>query len=119
MTNEQINKNIAQVCGWKLGHWATWSYASSFECKSGGIWSDLKATAPDGEIHASVPDYCNDLNAMHEAETVLTPIQQSRYAELLGDWPTFEKGEYPTFRFLHSPARQRAEAFLRTLGKWE
>ena len=57
-----------------------------------------------------IPDFSGDLNEMHEAEHSLTYIQLCNYIDLL---------------IQHSPeavvatARQRAEAFLRTLGKWE
>ena len=55
-------------------------------------------------------DYCADLNAMHEAEKSLTLKQFEDYLMELLD-------------FIDEPilatARQRAEAFLRTLGKWE
>jgi len=55
-------------------------------------------------------DYCNDLNAMHEAEKTLTGKHFEDYLMELLD-------------FIDEPilanARQRAEAFLRTLGKWE
>ena len=56
------------------------------------------------------PDYLNDLNAMHEAEKVLTDKQAILYdsiLDLISGW---------TF---HRTAAQRAEAFLRTIGKWE
>ena len=55
-------------------------------------------------------DYCNDLNAMHEAEKTLTGKHFEDYLMELLD-------------FIDEPilanARQRAEAFLRTMGKWE
>ena len=61
-----------------------------------------------------VKDYCNDLNAMHEAEKYLDTDELFRgYYFALCDitrstrWP------------VHATARQRAEAFLRTLGKWD
>jgi hypothetical protein len=54
----------------------------------------------------SPPDYVHDLNAMHEAEKVLDETQAEDYEELLGEYG------------FHSTARQRAEAFLMTLGKW-
>jgi hypothetical protein len=64
-------------------------------------------------------NYCNDLNAMHEAEKVLTSQQEEDYFANLrainGDliwYRTVGK----TYR---ATARQRAEAFLRTLGKWQ
>jgi hypothetical protein len=54
-------------------------------------------------------DYCNDLNAMHEAEKVLIFEDWESYCEKLGG----------SFRgCAHATARQRAEAFLLTLGKW-
>ena len=61
----------------------------------------------------SVPDYPNDLNAMHEAEKVLTEHQNdSIYPRNLGAWRN------PT-KAIYAPAAQRSEAFLRTLGLWE
>lgn len=58
-------------------------------------------------------NYCADLNAMHEAEKVISKEQIDDYCDLL--WP---KG-YGWFYAIHTTARQRAEAFLRTLGKWD
>lgn len=63
-------------------------------------------------------NYCADLNAMHEAEKVLKSFQHLvNYHALLG----YCGGT--TLVRLHecitATARQRAEAFLRTLGKWE
>jgi hypothetical protein len=57
-------------------------------------------------------DYCNDLNAMHEAEKVLGK-ERNHYIDMLG---TMYKDSW---EFATATARQRAEAFLRTLGKWE
>lgn len=63
-----------------------------------------------------VPDYCNDLNAMHEAEKVL--ISPASYTECLrlvvGPY-----GAASIFDYAHATARQRAEAFLKTLRKWK
>jgi hypothetical protein len=54
--------------------------------------------------------YTHDLNAMHEVEKSLTYKQFENYLMELLD-------------FIDEPilatARQRAEAFLKTLGKWE
>lgn len=92
MNDEQINQRIAEACGWKLEKhfWLT-----PEGCEAYG-WD--------------IPDYCNDLNEMHEAEKVLTVKCFNDYVMELLD-------------FIDEPilatARQRAEAFLRTLGKWE
>ena len=62
-----------------------------------------------------LPDYCNDLNAMHEAEKVLEKMPEKRitYAHHLmnatcREWAAF-----------HATAAQRAKAFLRTLNLWK
>jgi hypothetical protein len=59
----------------------------------------------------NLPNYLNDLNAMAEAENlVLKSAQQCRdYADFLDDG---NGGHFAT-------SAQRAEAFLRTVGKWE
>jgi hypothetical protein len=58
-------------------------------------------------------NYHGDLNAMHEAEKTLTEDQRDLYyPRNLGSW------ENPTAP-IYSTAAQRAEAFLRTIGKWE
>jgi len=56
-------------------------------------------------------DYCNDLNAMHQAEWSLTDDQLWRMAREI------ERNDEQWY--FRATARQRAEAFLRTLGKWE
>jgi len=60
-----------------------------------------------------VKDYLNDLNAMHEAEKILFPKHEIFWHEQL----TYVCGR--SWRImLTATARQRAEAFLRTVGKW-
>ena len=59
-----------------------------------------------------VLDYLNDLNAMHEAEERLSREQWDTCMIFLGEIVREEKGR------CHATAAQRAEAFLRTIGKW-
>ena len=102
MTNEQINAAIAKQCDWK----DVWRAPNASET------AYFVGTSPSGEF-LPVPNYCTDLNEMHEAEKVLTQHQnESIYPRNLGAWRNPTKPIYAT-------ARQRAEAFLRTLGKWE
>jgi hypothetical protein len=63
-------------------------------------------------------DYCTDLNAMHEAEKVLAPKNWDRFSE---KWWNYYHHllDGDVQKTIHATARQRAEAFLRTLGKWE
>jgi hypothetical protein len=65
-----------------------------------------------GQIIAEfTPDYLNDLNAIHEAEKVLNNVQRERYRTEL----VYSHAGRDVF----ATAAQRAEAFLRTIGKWE
>jgi hypothetical protein len=70
-----------------------------------------------------IPDYLNDLNAMHEAEKVLTYEQAEEFVEqlYLADQKNNLAENPPPWRFnvASATAAQRAEAFLRTIGKWE
>jgi len=93
MTDEQINATIAEACGRKRRPDGDW-------------YPDNGSTAGS----QAILNYCNDLNAMHEAEKTLRGGEWDAYVDLLADtW----------IQVAHATARQRAEAFLRTLGKWE
>lgn len=63
-----------------------------------------------------LPGYLNDLNAMHEAEKVLHPERPHS-----NPWVSYRLNclKIAGDCSLHATAAQRAEAFLRTLGKWE
>lgn len=62
-------------------------------------------------------DPLNDLNAMHEAEKVLHGNKWRPYhTELAKINCHWDCGSYPA---IDCTAAQRAEAFLRTIGKWE
>jgi hypothetical protein len=62
----------------------------------------------------SIPDYCNDLNAMREAEETLTGLLLDKYVD-----NCMAEVEYWPSHLLYLSARRRAEAFLQTIGKWE
>ena len=102
MTDQQINAAIADVCGWVP------------DCDRGICWDQ------NGNAIITCPKYCADLNAMHEAEKVLAPKNWNRFSEKW--WNYYHhcldlNGD--AHKTIHATARQRAEAFLRTLGKWE
>ena len=66
----------------------------------------------------SVPDYLNDLNAMHDAEKVLfcDKWKWLAYVNNLNEMPSLQD-EWLCVS-IHAAAAQKAEAFLRTLGLW-
>ena len=68
-------------------------------------------------------DVLNDLNAMHEAEKVLNEKQQVWYLQKLTQ-VRFKAGVSGMIgcmidKTVFATAAQRAEAFLRTIGKWK
>jgi hypothetical protein len=97
---------IAEACGYTQGigmHGLEW-------------WTDSEG------VHDEPPDYPRDLNAMHEAENNLEGMNKAEFAVQLcrvvgKDWPNGIGGG--SFAHVHTTAAQRAEAFLRTIGKWE
>lgn len=99
MTPEQQRIAIAEACGWTTKH--------------KGLWVERLQT------YAALPDYLNDLNAMHDAEDWIP-----HHLSHIDYW---QKG-YGRFQTLlaeltitpySATASQRAEAFIRTIGKWE
>lgn len=103
MTNEQINQRIAEACGWTEIKNCVWRHHKPWG------YPPLKA-GQGGNAFKMLPNYCNDLNAMHEAEKMLNREQSDDYIARL-----FDACAEATL----ATARQRAEAFLRTLGKWD
>ena len=106
MKPEEQHIEIATSCGWKVepsGHkrhpYVLCKYGKEIE------WSDRF-----DKIWDAIPDYLNDLNAMHEAEKTLDDKQRLLYLRHLTQLPNY--GRCAT-------AAQRAEAYLRTTGKWK
>ena len=97
MTPEKQRIAIAEAC-----ETMQWSYALPQKC-----------------VGASVPKYTEDLNAMHDAEKVLTEKGVDTwwaYVDLINRHNLIPFGQSTA---VHATAAQRAEAFLRTIGKWE
>jgi hypothetical protein len=108
MTPKAQRIAIAEACGWKETH------IMQMGAKGKYVRTYQKGR---GKLHQHLPDYLNDLNAMHEAEKTLNPIQAAGYVRILTSiaW----QSEQPVFAPMTAKADQRAEAFLKTIGKWE
>jgi hypothetical protein len=64
-----------------------------------------------------LPDYFANLNAVHELEKLLTPIQQALFVAKLSQ--ILSPSVFPqSFRLIHATAAQRAEALGLTLKLW-
>lgn len=112
MTPEKQRIAIAEACGWKKS-----------ETNGAPVWWK------DGQYayQFDLPDYLNDLNAMHEAENTLLGSCWSLYLRNLASVCNCLRVEEAGIRWVESDvalvanatSAQRAEAFLRTIGKWE
>lgn len=100
MNSDAINEAIAKN--------QKWVYAPE-DCED-YPWQDA-----EGEGHRRPPDYCEDLNAISKAEEALDCNQWEVWHRTAAK--LFLSDEQPYHSRLS--ARQRAEAFLRTVGKWE
>lgn len=114
MTDQEINIAIAEACGWER------EVVHDELCNE-----DFQAWKRDGRrllTPMGLPDYCHDLNAMHEAESVLSVSERSTFMDKLDDSvPLLDVDQnvnYSEWHLCHSTARQRAEAFLRVKGLW-
>ena len=105
MNPEQQRIAIAKACGW----------LQSRTCHWGGWWYLKKGKRA---YQQTPPDYCNDLNACAEAEKVLTPLQFETFHWILWDLCKSPQVTEWTRAYLSATAAQRAEAFLKTIGKW-
>lgn len=113
MTQEAQNKAIAEACGWRFEKGTAPTYGGRNKPRG---WRSPK----DGALRVSHPNYLSDLNAMHEAEKVLQYPQTIAFQQALVDMLNEGHGTPVDFcfRVTHATAAQRAEAFLRCLGKW-
>ena len=110
MNPEKQRIAIAEACGWVIEK----------------VWDGSLIGKPKNEQGPmdDLPDYLHDLNAMHQAEKILTFEQQTDYMYILATTDTLSipptqftlnEGWYLT----HATSAQRAEAFLKTLNLWD
>jgi hypothetical protein len=107
MTPEAQRIAIAEACGWQAdGPWANY-------------WTHKRGPAGVSIPTESLPDYLNDLNAMHAAEKVLAAMHYQLWICELNEIVGRDIGEqspYWSRNIASATAAQRAEAFLRTLN---
>jgi len=105
MSPEKQRIAIAEECGYFYMD-STWHFPN-------GATADAEPETP------CPPDFLNDLNAMHEAEEALSEEQRVSYSDELYDAACLQQKSTGIWRYLSMSAAHRAEAFLRTIGKWE
>ena len=123
MTPNEINKRISNACGvipqeGYFCHHCGYSVAGKYvtfderhDLLKGGCGGHLGIWSPT--------NYHGDLNAMHEAEKVLTEKGVNYWWEYVNYINRLNPTPFGHETAVHATAAQRAEAFLRTIGQWE
>jgi hypothetical protein len=128
MTEREINKSIAECCGW-----TNCQYVESLRDVNGIPPKNWNGDLISGLDVAWIPHYCNDLNAMHEAEKIFITngisdhidSKSSKYAMNISRVCRDQLGissHEATHHYIwptYATAKQRAEAFLKTIGQWK
>jgi hypothetical protein len=109
MTQGEKRIEIAKKCGWTRV----------------GIDEEYSGYVPNQGMPGlcRIPDYFNSLDAMYEAEKILSKYEQQNYA----GWLEYGKDCYVQdfitnagiFRISHKTAEQKAEAFGKTFDLWD
>jgi hypothetical protein len=108
MNDSEMQIAIAKACGW----------TEIEECTCHN--RQFRGFEPNpGQHKKHTPDYLNDLNAMHEAEKTLSDVNRwNTYRKNLA-WRWATNDDDGMWAAINATARQRAEAFLKTLNLWK
>ena len=112
MKPEQQRIAIAEACGWRIAERVL------SESKEEAIACWIRPNGKEWQEQI-LPNYTEDLNAMHEAEKVLTEDQREQYLNSLYKVCNPDSMLNDAWNLNCATAAQRAEAFLRAIGKWE
>lgn len=95
---------IAEWCGWQRGT-PRYNYSQIVNARFEGV--------------EHLPNFCGDLNLMHDVEKRLPNPEQSQYRLILTEVCThYRLADWQGYA-ISATAAQRAEAFLKTLGLWK
>lgn len=119
MTDTEIRIAIAEACGWEWRPDPHIQHPAKLRWWIAPHMKDLPGCGV-GTSEGECPDYLNDLNAVHEAENTLdnstqNGIGQTQWHRYRDNLVNVTGNSFP----INATAHQRAEAFLRTLGKWK
>lgn len=113
MTDQEINEAIAESVGWRD------------ILPQNGALEGFRTEA--ATCRSFVPNYTGDLNAIHEVEMGLKGSKEDEHCEMAdyqehlclvcGDG--VEPLNVYDIDLIRATAGQRAEAYLRTIGKWK
>lgn len=115
---------IAQSIGWEWITESTQGRYQGIRPENTKRYCNWTRHAPaidveDGREWHWIPDYLNCLDAMNEVEEV-AQYHVGDYCRMLAQVTSMGSVENMTqYNLLHASAAQRAEAFLKTVGRWD
>lgn len=134
LTQEEKRIKIAEACGWRWMENPTTGIGGYWETGDIGTPNYQRGDWGSRELAVGLPDYFNDLNAMHEAEKMLLTGRAIEFVKQLSRilgvdensisaWElhctqSYDRKCYAVFSFTHATDKQRAEAFGMTLSLW-
>ncbi len=115
MTTEEINSAVQQAMGFTIGNEIAFPHRTIFRKETVGV------------LECDLPDYCHDLNAIHEAVMQASEIDgfgfqelfQLRLQEIVERRRRDLNREQIGWWMNNATAHQRSEAFLRAIGFWK
>lgn len=132
LSDAELNKRVMDRLGLQR-QWVVMKGGYYYRPKAGGYTGFLEhagryteeeakrhAACASGEITAKpapIPDYCNDLNAMHEAEKLITDPKKllNYHGHIFRALIDDERCKGILAHPIHATARHRAEAFVKTM----
>jgi len=100
-TDDEINRVIAEWCGWEYV-----SNGCGYETRYVGTPSETRVFVP-------VPNYCDDLNAVHQAWLKLNKDEKHRFQDALQR--VLLSRLQASCWIIGAEARQRAEALVKVI----
>jgi hypothetical protein len=131
VTNEEINIEIAEFCGWRKIREQDYQPFGTNEYIHGPsqVWVGIHPESDvDSKEFEVIPDYCKDLNAMAEAKNLLTGDKRREFIDYLYEIvkevvkqdKNINAGPYSVMiEAFYATAKQQAIAFVKTIGKWD
>jgi len=106
-----------------LAEWAGWKYSPSANSsiKHEAIMAWYRPGNSPWHLE-QLPDYLNDLNAVHELEKRLSISDREAYRSILSQNAIFYPetiGTCTDWCLIHASAEERCEALLKTLNLWK
>jgi len=119
MNVQETNIKIAYACGWRNVGKRLPKVHHNVKILIGVPPENTTPKYTDWAC-SPIPDYCNDLNAIHDAEKAVIMKDQDKYGlkysqALFDICNPIDKSGCSSANMLYATARQRAEAFIKTI----